>query len=117
MESSGKVGGARKTVILHPRRKAAKESDAYRSPKFIFNICSNDDEAKNGWDTLAKQRGLKKFASTIIADYVLLYGRTADNILAYFRTVMDVLKHHRATLKLKKCKLFQDRCNFVGMNV
>ena len=27
------------------------------------------------------------------------------------------MKHHRATLKLKKCKLFQDRCEFVYINV
>ena len=50
-------------------------------------------------------------------DNVLLYGRTANNILAYFRTVLDVLKHHRNTIKLKRCKWFQDRCKFLGMDV
>ena len=53
------------------------------------------------WDTLAKERGLKIFASKIIVDDLLLCGSTAEQILAYFITVMDVLKHHRATLKLK----------------
>ena len=54
------------------------------------------------WDTLTKEHGLKFFASKIILDGVLLYGRTARQILAYFRTVVGVLKHHRTTLKLKK---------------
>ena len=69
------------------------------------------------WYRLAKQRGLKHFASENIVDDVLLYGRTAEQMLDYFRTVLDVLKHRCATLKLKNCKLFQDRCNFVDMDV
>ena len=69
------------------------------------------------WDTLAKEHVLKNVASKIIVDDVLLYGRTSRQILDYFRTVLDVLKHHRATLKLKKCKCFQDSCKFVGMDV
>ena len=60
---------------------------------------------------------MKSFASKIIVDDVLLYGRTATQLLAYFITVLDVLKHKPATLKLKRCKLFQDRCEFVGMDV
>ena len=70
-----------------------------------------------GWDKLAKERGLKSFASKIIVDDVLLYGRTADMILDYFITVLYILKHHRATLKLKIFKWFQDRYEFVGMDV
>ena len=62
------------------------------------------------WDTLAKERGLKNVASKIIVDDLSLYGRTAEQLLGYFRTVLDVLKPHRATLKLKMCKQFQDRC-------
>ena len=50
-------------------------------------------------------------------DELLLYGSTAEQILAYFRTVLDVLKHHHDTLKLKKCKWFQDKCKFLGMEV
>ena len=69
------------------------------------------------WDTLAKEHVLKNVASKIIVDDVLLYGRTSRQLLDYFRTVLDVLKHHRATLKLKKGKWFQDRCEFVGMDV
>ena len=57
------------------------------------------------------------FASKIIVDCVLLYRRTAEQLLTYFRTVLDVLKHHRATLKVKKCKWFQDRCKFLGMDM
>ena len=68
-------------------------------------------------DTLAKECGLKKLAPKIIVDDVLLYGRTANQILAYFRTVLDFLKHHCATLKLKICKWFQDRCEFSGMDM
>ena len=61
------------------------------------------------WGTLAKELGLKNIASNIIVDDVLLYGHTAEYLLAYFRTVLEVLKHYRATLKLKKCKRFQER--------
>ena len=60
---------------------------------------------------------MKNIASKIIFDYVLLYGRTAKQLLSYFITVLDVLKNHRATLKLKEFKWFQDRCEFVGMDV
>ena len=67
------------------------------------------------WGTLAKERGLKIVASKIIFGDVLLYRRTSRQLLDYFRTVLDVLKHHWDTLKLKKCKWFQDRCNFVEM--
>ena len=45
-----------------------------------------------------------------------LYGITTKQILAYFRTVLDDLKHHHATLKLKICKWFQDRCEFLGVD-
>ena len=85
------------------------ESGAYRGPKYISNIFSNDDEA------LAKERGLKNVASKNIVDDVLLYGRTSRHIIAYFRTVLDVLKHHRATLKLKKFQWFQERCKLLGL--
>ena len=69
------------------------------------------------WDTLAKECGLENVASKIIVEDVLLYGNTADRLLSYFRTVLNFLKHHRATLKMKKCKWFQDRCEFVGIDV
>ena len=69
------------------------------------------------WDALAKECGLNIFVLKIIVDDVLLYGRTSDQLLGYFVTVLDVLKHHRDTLKMKKCKWFQDRCKFLGMNV
>ena len=68
-------------------------------------------------DKLSKERVLKNIASKIIVGGVLLYGRTSEQILDYFRTVLDILKHHRATLKLKKLKWFQDRCEFVGVDV
>ena len=55
--------------------------------------------------------------SKIIVDDGLLYERTENQILAYFRTSLYVLKHHCATLKLKYCKCFQDRCEFLGMDV
>ena len=48
---------------------------------------------------------------------MLLYGRTSEQLLDYFITVLDFLKHHRDTLKLKTCKWFQDRCDFVGMDM
>ena len=60
---------------------------------------------------------MKNVASKIIVDDVLLYGRTSDHLLVYFRTFMDVLKHHRATLELKTCKWFKDRCKCLGMDV
>ena len=68
------------------------------------------------WDTLSKEHGLKIVASKIIFDDMLLYGRAAEKLLDYFITVLNILKHHRAILKLKRCKWFQDRFNFVGMD-
>ena len=61
------------------------------------------------WDTLSKERGLKYVASKIIVDDVILYGRITNQILDYFIRVLDVLKHHHVTIRLKKCKWFQDR--------
>ena len=72
---------------------------------------------KMEWDTLAKEHGLTNVASQIIVDDVLLYGCTDENILVYFRTVLGFLKHHIPTLKLKKCKWFQYRYEFVVMDV
>ena len=69
------------------------------------------------YETLAKERGLKNSASKVIVDNVLLYGRTSNQLLHYFRTVLDVLKQHHTTLKLKKWKWFQDKCECVGMDV
>ena len=69
------------------------------------------------WYTLSKERGLIHVATKIIVDNVLLYGCTSKKLLEYFRTVLDVLKHHLATLKLKKCKWFQDRREFVGTDI
>ena len=60
---------------------------------------------------------MKNVASKIIVDDVLLHGRTDDKIISYFRTFLDVLKHHCATLKLKKCKWYQDKCKVLGMDV
>ena len=117
MASSGIRGVTRKTGILHPGQKLAVEGDDYGGPKCGSNIFINDDESTYGWDTLSKERGLTNFASKIIVDGVLLYGRTSRQLLDYFITVLDVLKHHLSTLKLKKCKWFQDRYKFVGMDV
>ena len=75
------------------------------APKFVAMPMKLQME----WDTLAKEHSLKNIASNIIVDDVLLYGHTAEYLLAYFRTVLEVLKHYRATLKLKKCKRFQER--------
>ena len=69
------------------------------------------------WDTVAKEREFKFFAYKTIVDDVLLYGCTSRQLLDYFRTVVDVLKHHRATLKIKTWKWFQDRCEFLGMDM
>ena len=60
---------------------------------------------------------MKNVSIKIIVGDLLLYGRTDEQLLDYFRRVLDVLKNHSATLKLKRCKLFQDRCKFVGMDV
>ena len=69
------------------------------------------------WYKLSKKRSLENVSSQIIVDHVLLYVRTFSQLIAYFRTLLGVLKHHRATLKPKKCKWFQDKCDFIGMNV
>ena len=65
----------------------------------------------------AKEYGSKNVASNFFVDDMLYYGQIAKQLLEYFRTVVDVMKHHQNTLKLKKCKWFQDRCEFVGMDV
>ena len=31
--------------------------------------------------------------------------------------MLDTLKEHRTTIKLKKCKWFRNRCEFVGVDV
>ena len=117
MESSGVRGGALKTGIINPGRKALVESDAYWVTKFRYNICINDDEAKKVMGHTRKRTWIEMFCIKIIVDDVLMYGSTAEHILDYSRTVLNVLKHHCATLKLKKYKWFQDRCKFVGMYV
>ena len=57
-----------------------------------------------------------KYCIKDIVDDLLLYRRTSEQLLAYFITVLDVLKNDCATLNLKRCKWFQDRFNFVGMD-
>ena len=100
-ESSGRRGGALNNGILHPRHKAAVESDAYGGPKCGSNICRNDDEATDGMGHTSEIMWFENFASAIIVDGVTLYGSTSEQLVDYFRTVLDVLKHHHATLKLK----------------
>ena len=46
MASSGIIGGAQKTGILHPVQKYVVESDANGGPKCSPNICRNEGEAK-----------------------------------------------------------------------
>ena len=47
---------------------------------------------------------------------MLLYGHTLDQLLEYFRTLLEVLTQQSAAIKLKSCKWFQDRCNFLGID-
>ena len=117
MESIGRRVGTLKTGILHPKQKAAVESDSYGGPKCGSNILEMMMKLQIKWDTLSKEHGLINVSSKIIVDGVLLYGSTSRQLIAYFRTVLDVLKNHRAALKLKRCKWFQARCNFLGMDV
>ena len=83
------------------------------APKAVSMIIKTQME----WDTLAKECGLKNIASKITVDDVLLYVCTAKQLLSYFRAFLDILKHQQYTLKPKNCKLFQDRCDFLGMYV
>jgi hypothetical protein len=69
------------------------------------------------WDRLAKERGISGAGSKVIVDDVLLYGDTAETLMAYVRCFLEVLREHRATINLKKCKWFRDRCEFVGMDI
>eukprot|EP00957_Ditylum_brightwellii_P012153 917909-Ditylum_brightwellii.AAC.1 len=69
------------------------------------------------WEKLATERKITGCGSKVIVDDVLVYGREKRNLLEYFRAVLDVLKHHRATINLKKCKWFHERCEFVGIDV
>ena len=93
------------------------EIDPMGSLNIAPNVLAMVMELQMEWETLATERVLKNVASKIIVDDLLLYECTAGQLLDYFRTVLNSLKHHRATLKLKKCKWFQDRCEFVGMDV
>ena len=74
-------------------------------------------ELQKEWETLALERGIKDCGSKVIVDDVLVYGRDQEQLLKYFQAVLDILKHYRATINLKKCKWFQDRCEFVGVDV
>ena len=78
---------------------------------------SKEDEATYGMGHTSQRTWFQKVASKIIVDDVLLYGRTAEQLLDYFRTVLDVIKQHPATINSKKCTWFQDRCEFVGIDV
>ena len=91
--------------------------DAYGGPKYSSNNCRNNEEATNGMVHIIQRTWFENFCIKIIVDDVLLYETTAGQLLAYFRTVLDVLEHHNATLKLKNCKWFQDRCDFVWIDV
>ena len=77
------------------------ESDAYGGPKCVSIICSNDDEATYGMGTTSQRTWFDFFASKVIVDDVLLYGRIDRQLLACFRTVLAVLKHPHAILNLK----------------
>ena len=37
--------------------------------------------------------------------------------MVYIRTFLYIFKRHRTILKMKKYKLFQDKCKFVGMDM
>ena len=65
----------------------------------------------------SKRTWFEIFCIKIIVDGVLLYGHTSGQLLDYFRTVIDSLKHHLTALKLIRCKWFQNRCEFIGMEV
>ena len=80
--------------------------DLNASPTFVAMMMKLENE----WYLQSKERGLKNVASKIIIDDVLLYGRTSKQLIVCFRTVLNFFKHHRATLELKMCKRFQDRC-------
>ena len=102
---------------LHPGQKEAAESDTYGGPKCRSNFFNNDDEATNVMGHTIQITWVEKWGIKNIVDDVLLYGRKSWQLLAYLRTVLDVLKQHRTTLKLKRWKWFQDRCDFLGMDV
>ena len=74
-------------------------------------------ELQRQWQSLAEDRGIVDCGSKVIVDDVLVYGRDQEQLLKYFEAVLDILKHCRATINLKKCKWFQDNCEFVGVDV
>ena len=69
------------------------------------------------WEGLARGHDIQHCRAKVIIDDVLLYGWDPLTLLKYFRSVLDVLKEHRAMVKLKKCKWFRNRCEFVGVDV
>ena len=74
-------------------------------------------ELQRKWDELAEQREIKDFGSSVIVDNVLVFGRTKDELLRYFKCILEVLMYYRETINLRKCKWFQDKCEFVGVDV
>ena len=72
---------------------------------------------KAKWDQLAQERRITGAGLKVIVDDILLYGDTAESLLAYFRCFLEILQEHQATINLKKCKWFRNRCEFVGIDI
>ena len=74
-------------------------------------------ELQKVWEALAQARGIKDCGLKVIVDDVLVYGRDQEQMLHYSQAVLDILKHYHATINLKKCKWFQDKCEHAGVDV
>jgi hypothetical protein len=74
-------------------------------------------ELQGKWNLLAEQRKIKNCGSSVIVDDVLVFVRDKDELLRYFKCILEILMHYKATINLRKCKWFQDKCEFVGFDV
>ena len=66
---------------------------------------------------ISKGSQAENYTPKIMVVDVLIYLSTEDHLLSHLQTVPDILKHHHIMLKLKKLKWFQERWDFVLMDV
>jgi hypothetical protein len=95
------------------RRKVMPMGMLNSTPVFVAMML----ELQGKWNRLTEQCAIKDCGSSVIVDDVLVFGRTKDEYLRYFKCILEVLMHYQATINLRKCKWFQDKCEFVGVDV
>ena len=83
------------------------------APVFVAMVM----ELQGKWNRLAEQQAMKDCGCSVIVNDVHVSGRVKDKLLRYFKCIMEIFMHYRATINLRKCKWFQDKCKFVRVDV